>query len=257
MEFITSNIFDTSTSISVTSGSLSASNILGRNTSLQFVSDGDGNDLTTTTMTITFDETSSVSRMAIMGTNLKDFTIFYNGSTANTFSLTGATTASDWSSNSESSMYLTFDTIQATRIDVDMLSTQVANSEKAIGHIYLADTLVNFDRIPSAKNYKPKIMPKQIVHKLADGGIRLQTTDEKYAARLKIQNIDSSFRDNLKTAYDLRSSFGFVAFPTMTSWDEVFFEAVWAGPFIAYQYSDDAAAAGFTVDIDLKEITRR
>lgn len=262
MEFITKNLFNTTTSISVTSGTLSAGNILGRNSTIQYVSDGFNNDLTTSTIVITFDQTTSVSRIGMLGINWKDFTVFHSGVTASTLSMTstGATTTSDWSSNSETSMYIQFATVQASSISFDVLSTQSANAEKAIGHLYIADILVNFEtqgRVPSSKNYKPKLIPKQIEHKLSDGGVRTHTVDEKFSATIKYKNIETSFRDSLKTVWSLRSSFGFVAFPTTTSWDEVFFEANWTGAFTGYEFSDDAAAAGHSISISLKEAPRR
>lgn len=259
MEFITTNHINTTGVISVNSGTLSVKNILGRNTSIQYISEGFNNDLTTTTITINFTATTTVSRIALMGINWKDFTVFYNGTTASTFSLTttGATTSSDFSSNSETSMYMMAASVNCTSVSFDILSTQSANSEKAVGHIYLASQLLAFERNPSSKNYKPAINPKQIVHTLADGGTRTHTVNEKYSTRIKFKNVTTAFRNSLKTIFDLRSSFGFAAFPTMTAWDEVFYECVWPGSFISYQYSDDAAAAGHEVDMRLEEISNK
>lgn len=259
MKFLTQNHFDTSTAIVASTGTLTVSNILGRNHRLQYVSDGDNSDATTTTITITFDEVKTISNMALIGMNWKDFTVYYDGATASTFSMTStaATTTSDWSSNSETSMFLTFNTTTATTVTFDVTGTQTANAEKAIGHIYIADLLLEFDRIPSAQAYKPQLIPKQIMHKLSDGGVRLHTTDEKFRTKISLEHITKSFRDNLKTVYDLRQSFGFVAFPTTTGWDEVFYECSWSGPFTGFQYSDNAGAAGYSIDMDLWEITRK
>lgn len=257
MEFITKNLINTTTQITIDSATGVVENIMSRNTQKQWVSDGFANDLTSSSLTITFSATTSVSRIALMGCNLKSFDIYYNGSTANTFALTttAATTVSSFTSNSETSLYMVATTANVSSVTIDMRSTITADAEKAIGYFVLADSKLDFERIPASKNYKPKIDSLEVVHKMSDGGTRISVIDRKYMVDIKYKNITASFRDGLKTVYDDGGDFIFVAFGTMTAWDEVLFPCVWEGDFGFYEYSDDAVDAGFEGSIKLKETT--
>jgi hypothetical protein len=256
MEFLTKNILNTSTMLIVNSATSTATNIITRSLTKQYVSSGFNNDLTQTSITVSFSQDTTVSRLGLIGINWKSFRAFYNGVTANTFSLTttAATTTSNWSTNSETSMFITATPVVCTSVTFNILSTQVANSEKVLGHLYIADLLNDFDRVPSASNYTPMIVPKQQVHTLSDGGTRVNTVEEKFSAKIKLKYIDRDFRDELKSTYALRTEIGFVAFPTTTGWDEILYQCVWVGSFDGYKFSDNAATSGFDLAIDLREV---
>lgn len=254
MEFINKNYIDTTTSIAVNSNTITVDYLLKRDTTFQYISSGFADDTTVTSMTFTF-TTATCSRIALMEMNFKKFNIYYNGVTANAFTLDGAaTTTSQWISNSETSMYLRFSTLTIYSITIDAYSTQVANAEKALGYFVASDLLVDFERVPAAKNYKPIIDPEEVVHKLSDGSARLQRIDETFQATLKWDHISLSFRNQLKDIYQLRDDFIFVAFGTSTAWDEILYPVVWTGNFDFYNYSDNAIASGFSGSIRLLEI---
>lgn len=255
MEFISANLITTSTAIAVDSNTLTKENILFRDKTQQYFSVGFDDDLTTTSITISFDETTTLDRLALIEMNWKQFNIYYNGATANALSLTTTadTTTSQWTSNSATSKYLRFDSVDVTSLTFDVYSTIVADSEKAIGYLAAAALSLDFPRIPSSKDYKPVFKPEETVHKLSDGGVRLQKISEKFMTSIKFKNITESFRNNLRTVYETGDDFIFVAFGTATGWDEVCYPVVWSGPFDFYQYSDDAVAAGFSGKISLME----
>lgn len=253
MEFLSQTYLETTTQISVNSSTVTASNLLNPDVRYQYVSDAFDNDLTTTTLTITFDSTQSVDRIAIMETNAKKINVYYNGATANTFALTNPTTVSQWTSNSATNLYLSANPVNCTSVTFDIYSTQVANSEKAVGYIYIGSNELTFPRIPNASGYKPVRDPKDVIHELSDGGTRRQLIQTKWSTKLKFQYIDESFRDDLKEVYDTLSPKVFVPFGTGTAWDGILFEANWVGNFDFYQYSVDASSSGFSGTIDLKE----
>lgn len=256
MEFLRKSFIETTTSVVVNSNTATVENLMTRDIRFQYVSDNFNNDLTTATLKINFDQTLSVSRIALLGTNLKSFTIFYNGLTANTFSLTstGATTVSDFTSNSETALYLRATPVDCTSVSIDMKSTQVADQNKAIGYLAVSNVLSDLDeRIPSAQNYQPILTPKEIVHELSDGSFRSQVFDRKYSARLSLDFVSTSLRNELKSVFDLHDDFIFTAFGTMTSWDEVIFPCVWTGGFQFYENTDNAASAGYSGSITLFE----
>lgn len=259
MELLVNNYVNTTTQYTVPESTATVENLLRRDTSFQWTTDTYGNDLTTASITITFDQTLNVSRILLAGMNLKGFTMYYNGATANTFSLTTTagtlhTSASDFSSNSETSMYMRCATAAVSSITIDMKSTQVADAQKAMGYIAVSNIQHEFTRVPAAKGYKPKIVPKQVVHGLSDGGTRLQTIDQKWDFALKFTNMTIAERDSLKTVYDLRSTWLFIPEGTATSWDGVFSAVVWPGAFELYRYANNNRAAGVRGNIRFKEI---
>jgi len=255
MEILYQNYFNTSTQAVVNSNTSTAQYLLTRDTYYQYVSSGFNNDLTQTTIRINFDATTSVSRIAILNTNAREMIIFRNGLTASTFALTttSSTVTSSWVSNSASSMYLSFSAVDVTSVSFDIKSTIVANVEKAVAQIVISSVQINFSQLPSAKNYKPLIDTKQIVHELSDGGTRVHAVKDKYSHKVKLTNAPLTFQSQFKTLFEAHNPFMFCPFGTTTSWDAILYEAVWVGNFDFYTYSDDNANAGFTGNMDFRE----
>ena len=255
MEFITENKFDTTSGLSVNSATLTADNVFTRDLTFQYISEGFNDDTLTSTMMYDFGSTLSVSRLALMGHNLKAFNMYYDGVTANTFSFTStsSTLTSQFTSNSETSHFFKCSTVSCQTISYDLKSTQVANSEKAVGFFYAGDSKLDFERIPSSKNYTPNYKQKQIVHLLSDGGTRVQHVAEKLDTKIKFSYISQTFKTNLRSVFNEKESFFFVAFGTATAWDEIFHEVNWVGNFDFFKYSDNAQNSGFSGSILLKE----
>jgi len=263
MEFITKNFINTTGSIVVGSNTDSSSFMFSTDLNLQYVTNGFASDLTTASIRINFDVTTTVSRIALQNINLKDFTIFFNGATTSTFNLTAgagagaaATTTSDFATNSETSMYLTVGQVDCTSVTIDMTGTQVADAEKAIGFYVISSVLHDLSRLPSADDYKPLIDPKRVEHKLSDGGTRIHDLRDVVSADIKYKNLPLSDRDSIRTVYDLRTDFMFCAFPTTTSWDTFFFPCVWIGPFDFLKFSDNAPGTGFSGNIKLRQTSQ-
>lgn len=255
MEILLSNLLQTSTQLTVNSNTATAENVINPDVTYQYYSDGFNNDLTSSVMTIAFDVTTTISRIALMGHNLKDYIVYYNGATANTLAMTstGATTVSSFTSNSETSQYFRFTAVDVTSVSIQMNKTLIANDEKAIGYFLISDLDYELERVPSADNYSPKLDTKQIVHTMSDGGTRIHTLSKKKSATIKYKNISETFRNNLKTIYDAQTSFVFCPFGTTTGWDKFIMDCVWAGAFDFYKFSDDASVAGYSGTISLKE----
>lgn len=259
MEIWKASYCQTTTQFTVNSNTLSVANIMNPDKTVQYYTDGLNNDLTIASMTIAFDATTTVDRIAILGTNLKKFRIFYNGLTANTFGMTstGATTTSYWTGNSEDSMVLRLNgAVACTSVTFDMYSTQVADSEKAIGYLAISRLDSELERQPSSGQYKPKVDPEQVVHTMSDGGTRIHTVNKKFAFDIKLKFVSRTFRDYLLDLYNSRNNFIFCPFGTATGWDEVIADVVWPGNFEFYSLSDDAQSAGYMGTISLKETSK-
>lgn len=254
MEFIKANLINTTTQISVNSNTGTSSNLFNRDYLYQYYSDQFANDATTSVITINLGATTPVSRIALLDNNFKQFTLFYNGSTANTFNLTGAdTSASDYITNADQNKYFRFNTVQVSSITLNIKSTQVVNQEKVLGLFLISDLDVALTKIPSAQAYKPRVIPKQVVHRLSDGGTRINTVRRKLEANLNLDFVDSSQVDLLYQIYISNNEFNFCPFGTATGWNGFIFESVWDGSFDFYEYSDNAASSGFSGKISLKE----
>ncbi len=255
MEFLRTNLINTTTQISLTNNTTVVQNIFSRDPFYQYYTENLADDLTTGSITITFDATTNVSRLAMIDTNLKAFNIFYNGVTANTFALTQqATTVSQFTGNADSNVYLKFPTTAVSSITIDMKKTITANQEKVLGLFFISETLYSMGQIPNSSGFDPNLVPKQIVHTLSDGGQRVHNVRKKFSLSMELDYVPAADVSSLRSIFDLEASFQFAAFGTSTSWtNPVFFEAVWPGGFNFFKYSDEAVGAGFSGKINLKE----
>lgn len=254
MEFIKANYLNTTTQLTVNSNTGTASNLFNRDPLYQYYSDQFANDLTTSSITVTFDATTAVSRLALIDTNFKEFSFFYNGLTANSFALSnGDTTVSSYTANTDENKYFRFSTIQVSSITINAKKTITANQEKLLGILVISDLELSLTKIPAASNYKPRIVPKQVVHKLSDGGTRIHTVRRKWETQLNLDYIVAAERDVLYDLYSEGAEFNFTPFGTTTAWDGLLFECVWDGSFDFYEYSDNATSSGFSGKVSLKE----
>jgi hypothetical protein len=253
MEFLYSNYVNTTSSIVVDSNTDLAANLFNRDTRYQYYTNG-YNGSTASTIRINFSSTQSVSRIALVDHNLKQFRIYYNGVTANAFVLTsGATTSSAFATNSETSSFFHCTPVNCTSVSIDLNSTIVASNEKAIGYLVISDVLHTFERPPPAKGYKPKLDPMDVVHKLADGGTRIQNISDNFNVQLSYKHVSPTERSQLFSLYKSHTEMMFAPFGTTTSWDKILFPCVWEGNFEFFQYSDDAVQSGFTGKINILE----
>ena len=254
MELLEPNLVNTTTQITVGSNTALAANLFNPDRVLQYFTDGFASDATTASVTIAFDATQTISRIALLEHNLESFNLYYNGATANTIAITGPTTVANFVSNAASDLFLQLSTpINCTSLTLDLRTTITANAEKAIGLLVLTAVELDFARIPNASGYVPSLDPKQITHTLSDGGVRVHSVRDKWKAKVKLGNITEDFRDDLRAVYDQHSPFIFVPFGTYTGWDGILFESVWVGAFDFYRFSDNAPDVGFSGTIDLRE----
>lgn len=253
-EFIRANLINTTTQIIVNSNTATAGYIMIPDQRFQYASASMADDTTVTTMRITFAQTTTIDRIAICNHNLKKFSLFYNALTANTFALTSTsdTTTANYLNNSNTHQFFRFAPVDVTSVSLDMYSTIVANSNKAVGYMVIGDKLTDFaGRRPAAQNYRINLVPKQIMHELASGGVRVQTISDNWRAQLGFDFLSTTIQQELKDIYDNHDELVFCPFGTCTGWDGLIFPAVWSGEFPFYNYSDNSSEAGFSGTIEL------
>jgi hypothetical protein len=262
MEFLKTNFVNTTTQIDVTNSgnTLTANYLLSWDTTFQYQSFDYNNDLTSASIVYNFDATQSVSRLALMDINLKDFSIYYDDTTTNLFDFTTTsgvshTNSSSFTSNSNTSMLFRCATIQTDKITLKMNKTIIADQEKALGYFLMSDLHFDFEeRLPSAKNYNPVVKRKAVIHRMSDGGTKLHQINRKKNFTIKHNYLDNSFTTALLDLHELNDSFVFSPFGTATGWDKFIFEGIWTNDYEFYKYADDAVSVGFKGSIRFSEI---
>jgi hypothetical protein len=253
MEILRPNLLNTTTAIRVYSNTDTAQYILNPDLTYKYFSDGYSTDGVNVIVNISLTASNSIDRIVLMGINAKAFTI-YRGGTTTIMTLQGAdTTTANWSSNSQTSMFLRFATVSVSQINIVMSSTMVANQEKELGYVYVGGKQLTLDPLPSSSEFSPLLDAKQVIHQMGDGRIRTYTRNRKKTAKLSLKNISSTMQESLKVIYDWRQEMYFAPFGTSTGWDGFFMECVWTGNFDFYRVTENGSTSYFEGSIDLRE----
>lgn len=250
MEFWRQNLLNTTTMVTTTAnnGAGTFAYAFDRNLRLKYVSVG-YNSNTTMAFSVKFVQTTPVSHILLQNHNLRQFRIYYDSTTANSLAVV--------SSNSATSTYISFATVQAASIDVELELQQTSgspasNTEKFFGELVIGDRLLAFERNPSHDNWAPTSRRKQIVHEMPDGGVKVFQIHDKFSASMKFHYVTTAFRDNLYTVWSSANSMYFVPFPTTTGWDGRAYEVAWLGDF-DFTYEENSKTQGFVGSINLRE----
>ena len=255
MEFVYTNYLNTSTMLGVSSGTDSVAYLFDRKTATQYQTSGMTG--VSCNITITLPNTISIDHLILQNINLKQFKVYYNNTTTNLFTLTSAATSvSEWSNNSETSLYLYFPTTNVLTCHIQMDNTIVANEEKKVGEIWITKKYLQFDYNPDYKEYQPQLTKKEYVHEMSDGGWVIYSIQNNYQASIKMDYVSYSQTSLLKNLYDEYSAFVFVPFPTGTGWTgelEKIYEVNWSGVWNFDKLSFNTRDLGYNGTIALRE----
>lgn len=247
MQFLRKNELNTTTQVVVDAvNTATVGNIFDRNTRTRWSTVGYGTS-TSTIFSIEFATATSVDKIFIQNHNLKQFRIFYNSATANTF-----TPAINETTNSATSNYYEINTTSVNSIQVQVDRATTNDTEKQIGELYIGSLMLTFAQNPSAVNYTPAVDREQVVHKMPNGGVSIFNVADKFQANIKLRYISASFESSIRNVYDTGTTFYFVPFGTTTSWDGSAFEVAWTGKY-DFKYSANNVDAGFNGTIVLEE----
>jgi hypothetical protein len=232
-EILTINRLNTTTAISVNSGTSTVGYLFDRQRSTQYASSGYNTSTAGMTMGCTFLSTQTVSRIVLQNINLKNFTIYHSSNPANVITLlNAATTTSNWQTNSETSLYLKFATIQASSIFIVASSTMIASEEKKIGELGIYDLKFVFVDNPADADFTPKRAAKEVTHEMSDGGTTKYTFGDAFECKIKLKYQGDTMVGYLRDLFEDRETFTFTPFPTSTSWDGYkIYEVNWIGDF--------------------------
>lgn len=240
-EFLTANIVNTTTQIAVNSGTGTAAYLFNRNTRLGYVSSG-YTGATSTTITLSFTSAVVISTIMLQNHNLKDFTIYRDGTT---------TTLTAVASNSATSTYLNFSSVTVSSLAF-VITGAMTSAERRIGELIVTERKLQFERNPSINDFDPKLMRKQVIHEMPDGGITLFNIKDKYQAKIGWRFITSTFKDNLFTVFDAKLPLTFVPKPTTTGWDGFAYEVNWVGDF-NFKPSTNVESSGYSGNFWIKQ----
>lgn len=245
MEFLNKNLLNTTSIISVDSSTATAQYLFNRNTELGYTSSG-YNSTTSTIISVSFSAATILSHVLIQNHNLKDFSVYYNGTTTN--SIFSATT------NSATSSYIGFSSVTVSSIQLKMNNTISGGQEKRVGELVLTNRLLVFERNPTIADYNPMIFRKQIIHDMPDGGNIIFKIRDKFRTKLSWKYVTEDFINNLYDIFTGLNSFYFASKPTTTSWDGQAYEVLWVGDF-DFRESGNAPDVGFSGSINLNQTT--
>lgn len=248
MLFLRQNELNTTTQIVVdAANTISVANILDRDINTKWVTIGYGTN-TSTNFSIEFATATAIDRVFLQNHNLKQYRIFYNSLTSNTF-----TPAISETTNSATSNYYTFATITVSSITLQLDLATTADTEKQVGEFYVGQLMLSLERNPPANNYRPLIDRHQVVHRMPNGGVSQFIVADKFRTQLKWDFLTESFTSQLLDIYETGTTFYFVPFGTTTSWDGKAYEVAWTNDF-DFRHSDNNKDAGYSGSITIEEV---
>lgn len=258
-EFLDNNLLETTTQVGFTSDSNTATtvNLFDRYSTRRYTTSGHGTN-TSATLRISFDVTTPISRIALQEHNLRQFRVYYNGVTANTFTLASGsdTTTTNYNANSATNHYWMFDTTYVTSVSFQLDLANAADTEKRIGEMWISDLRLRLDINPDVGGFDPILDNKQIVHEMSDGGVAVYDIRDKWDCKMKLKYKNSSITSSLRTIYNSKTDFCAAPFPTGSSWDGQIYNVVWVGPFDGLRPSgNNWRDVGFDHVFELREVS--
>ena len=247
MEFISQNYLNTTTMITVDSGSGTVGYLFDRNLSVEYQSSGYTAD-TSTVMNIVLEPPQVVSRILMQNHNLKAFSMYYNSNAANVFTPDISVTQ-----NSDTSSYFAVSSVTVDSIQLKMDDVMDSgNEERTIGELVIGDAKVIFDYNPSTDNFDPMLYKQKIKHTMPDGGTNLFIVGNKFQANITLKFIGEEFRDALKSIYDDAAPVYFVPEATTSTWAGEAHEVVYVNNW-DFTYAVNSKEQGYNGKITIEE----
>lgn len=247
MEFLSANIANTTTLFTTTAGGTGTlANLVDRNVRLEWGSVGNTTD-TSSLISIQFGTNTVISNLFLQNHNLRQYRIFFNSVTANTFTpdinISGASVTSTY-------FLVTSVTVQSIQIQIDRSITD--DTERSIGEWFAGFRQLQFTVNPSIEQFNPVTSRTQVLHKMPDGGMISYFVRDKFKADLEFSFITDAFRNNLFNAFNNAQPLYFLEFPTTTAWDGAAREIIITSDF-DFKYGTNQRAQGWNGAMRIEE----
>lgn len=193
------------TTILASSGQAAAPYALSMNRYVRWDSVG-SNDATTETLTITFPQLTTFSRLFIVDTNIKDFNVFYdtNQNFTNVVSIDGDLPNIQITNNANNTAYYEFDDVTANNIQIEMFNTQIPNEDKYIVLVAVTNEIGTLEGFP---NLIPQTDCNEKRSRTENGKFITQKSFEVFRVRLDLDYESQNDIDIINNVYEGLSPF--------------------------------------------------
>ncbi len=250
---LTKNYINGDDQFTISHGSGAWANVYNRDPDSIWVSSGADDDLTPVQMDITFYEGETaidrvIDRLILVNHNLKDFVIYYwDGSTYQTWlTVTGEMTTTTVIELSEQT---------TAKVRIVATATQTVDAEKSIAEAILCKETLDIGL--DMQNYDVLYREKAKSLMMGDGSLqRIQVywsphRTAKYEAKVRFHMLTEAQRDSLIAIKE--RGLPFLWYPESETIPDGIFYVHWTNP-LKWKYSSSYKAAGFDLDMDLKEV---
>ncbi len=238
---------------SISSGSAAWANVYNRDPDSLWQSSGANSDATSVQIDITFYEgdtaiNRTIDRLILLNHNLKNFVIYYwDGATYQTW----LTVTGDVDENS----VIELSEQTTAKVRIIATATQVADAEKFIGECILC--LETLDIGLDMHTYDVSFREKSKSLAMGDGSLqRIQVywsphRTAKYEAKVRFSMLTQAQLDSLSAIKEM--GLAFLWYPESEAQPGKLYYVHWTNP-LKWKYSSPYKAAGFDLDMDLKEV---
>jgi len=192
--------------VSIVSGDASADFAIDRNI-LTFYRSVASDDTTTETLEVTFPGSRTISRLLLVDHNFKDFNVKYDVAGvwtdfANVLGLDGSLASVIETTFADDTAYYEFTAVTTTKIQVNVLKTQVANAQKFISQIVVTDELGTFQGFP---DFRPLFDNNSRDKRMLSGRFSVQKGLQTFRGKLRFKRYPpgSPFNADLDLAFTL------------------------------------------------------
>lgn len=193
------------TTIVASTGQASADRCLDRNPVTYWRSVG-STDLITETLTITFNESKTINRLLLLDHNFKNFNVKYDvGGVWTNFTsvvgIDGSLASVIETVFSQDTAYYEFASVTTTKIQISVLSTQVADAQKYLNQVIVTTELGTLEGYPVIKGTE---LSRNIrVEKMLSGRVLTMKSDEIFSVQLDFKNYPPSLSADIDLIFGL------------------------------------------------------
>jgi len=183
-----------------------------------------------------------------------NFFNFYSGT------ITAFTTSSFvYADRTSTSFILNFTTATAytDKMIIGWLGATIGGFVGSVQNIIPLERIFELDENPDASDFKISIKSVEILHKIADGGVKKGRLAESARYSIALDYVSNEGYEKLYNLYEQNKSFFIVHNPSSSAaWVPLIHEVNWLGDFTFEEYTDNFKGNGWRGNITLAEVPR-